>query len=246
MRAEFLPFTKPCITEEDIAAVGDVLRSGWITNGPKNVEFEQKICEYTGNKHGVALASATGGMHLLMKALHIGPGDEVITPSLTWVSTVNMIVLAGGTPVFAEVDRDTLMVTPESVAACITPRTKLIIPVHYAGAAADLDGQPGGDGAGDVGPDGREPHVPQGELPRDAVDEVEGAGEDDEEQGTVDDDDEITVQDTGEDQDLDDRVEDRSRDEHFWKFEFIHAISPKSYRRSFRRECHSASGGGRR
>jgi len=140
MRTEFLPFTRPCINEADIAAVGDVLRSGWITNGPKNVEFEQKICEYTGNKHGVALASATGGMHLLMKALNIGPGDEVITPSLTWVSTVNMIVLAGGTPVFAEIDRDTLMVTPESVAACVTPRTKLIIPVHYAGAAADLDG----------------------------------------------------------------------------------------------------------
>jgi UDP-4-amino-4-deoxy-L-arabinose-oxoglutarate aminotransferase len=140
MRTEFLPFTKPWITEDDIAAVGDVLRSGWITNGPKNLEFEQNVCKYTGNRFGVALASATGGMHLLMKALGIQPGDEVITPSLTWVSTINMIVLAGATPVFAEIDKNTLMVTAASVEACITPRTKLIIPVHYAGSAADLDG----------------------------------------------------------------------------------------------------------
>ncbi len=140
MRSEFLPFTRPAITEEDIACVADVLRSGWITNGPKNVEFEQKICEYTGSKHAVALASATGAAHLLMHALHIGPGDEVITPSLTWVSTVNMIVLAGAKPVFAEIDRDTMLVTPASIKACITPATKLILPVHYSGIPADIDG----------------------------------------------------------------------------------------------------------
>jgi UDP-4-amino-4-deoxy-L-arabinose-oxoglutarate aminotransferase len=79
-------------------------------------------------------------MHLTLKALDIGPGDEVVTPSLTWVSTVNLIVLAGATPVFADVDRDTLMVTPETLAPCITQRTRLIVPVHYAGAPADLDG----------------------------------------------------------------------------------------------------------
>jgi len=140
MRETFLPFTKPAINEEDIALVGDVLRSGWITNGPQNAELESGVCRYTGNQYGVALASATGAMHILLKALNIGPGDEVITPSLTWVSMVNMIVLAGATPVFAEVDKDTLMVTPETIKAVITPRTKLIVPVHYAGAAADLDG----------------------------------------------------------------------------------------------------------
>jgi UDP-4-amino-4-deoxy-L-arabinose-oxoglutarate aminotransferase len=75
-----------------------------------------------------------------MKAMGLGPGDEVITPSLTWVSTANMIVLCGATPVFAEIDRDTMMVTPESIEACITPKTKLIIPVHYTGASVDLDG----------------------------------------------------------------------------------------------------------
>ncbi len=140
MRSDFLPFTRPCIEESDIDAVVGVLRSGWITNGPKNVEFEEELCRITGNKYAVALSSATAGMHILMKALKIGPGDEVVTPSLTWVSTVNMIVLAGATPVFAEIDRNTLMVTPESVKACLTPRTRLIIPVHYAGASFDVDG----------------------------------------------------------------------------------------------------------
>ncbi len=140
MRKEFLPFTKPDINEDDIQAVANVMHSGWLTNGPKNVEFEERVCQITGNKYGVALSSATAGMHLLTKVLGLKAGDEVITPSLTWVSTVNMIVMSGATPVFADVDRDTLMVTPESVKACITPRTKLIIPVHYAGAPFDIDG----------------------------------------------------------------------------------------------------------
>ena len=140
MRAEFLPFTRPSINDDDINAVVDVLKSGWITNGPKNVEFEEKMCEYTGGKYAVGLSSATGGMHILMKAFGIGPGDEVITPSLTWVSTANMIVLVGATPVFAEIDRDTMQVTPESIKACITPKTKLIIPVHYTGVSVDIDG----------------------------------------------------------------------------------------------------------
>ena len=100
MRQEFLPFTRPAITEADINAVVDVLRSGWITNGPRNQELEQRVCELTGSKYAVALASATAGMHLLLKAMKIGPGDEVVTPSMTWVSIVNMIVLAGATPVF--------------------------------------------------------------------------------------------------------------------------------------------------
>ena len=140
MRNEFLPFTRPDVNDDDINAVAEVLRSGWLTNGPKNAEFERKICELSGASEGVALASATAAMHLLLQVMNISPGDEVITPSMTWVSIVNMVVLAGATPVFAEIDRDTMMVTPESVAACITPRTKLIIPVHFAGAAFDIDG----------------------------------------------------------------------------------------------------------
>lgn len=140
MRKEFLPFTKPAINEDDIQAVTAVLRSGWITNGPKNQELEAGVCAFTGNRYGVALSSATAAMHLLLKAMEIGPGDEVITPSMTWVSIVNMIVLAGATPVFCEIDRETMLATPESIAEKITPRTKLIIPVHFAGAALDLDG----------------------------------------------------------------------------------------------------------
>lgn len=139
MRNTFLPFSKPSITEEDIAAVGDVLRSGWITTGPKNAEFEKNFCEYTGAPHSVALASATAGMHILFKALGLKPGDEVITPSMTWVSTVNLICLSGATPVFADVDKDTLLLKAETVEKLITPRTKLIIPVHFAGAPVDLD-----------------------------------------------------------------------------------------------------------
>ncbi|MBW2228338.1 MAG: aminotransferase class I/II-fold pyridoxal phosphate-dependent enzyme, partial [Deltaproteobacteria bacterium] len=111
MRKEFLPFSRPSIDEADIAAVGEVLRSGWITTGPKNAEFEEKFCDYTGCDQAVALSSATAGMHLALKALGIGPGDEVITPSMTWVSTVNLIVLSGAKPVFVDVDRDTLMTT---------------------------------------------------------------------------------------------------------------------------------------
>ncbi len=140
MRQEFLPFCKPSITKEDADAVSKVLLSSWITTGTWSADFEKNLCEYTGAKYGVSLTSATAGMHILLKALNIGHGDEVITPSLTWVSTVNMIVLAGATPVFADVDRDTLLITPETIEKCITPKTKLIIPVHYAGVAADLDG----------------------------------------------------------------------------------------------------------
>lgn len=140
MRNEFLPFTRPHVSEDEIASVVEVLRSGWITNGPKNTEFEAKMCEYTGSEQAVALTSATAGMHLLLASMDIGPGDEVITPSLTWVSTANMIELRGAKPVFAEIDKGTMLVTPETVKGCITPRTKLIIPVHYAGAPADLDG----------------------------------------------------------------------------------------------------------
>lgn len=139
MRTDFLPFSRPSIAEEDIAAVVEVLRSGWITTGLKAAEFERRFSEYVGCTGAVALASATAGMHLAFQALNLGPGDEVITPSMTWVSTVNLIVLAGATPVFADVDRDTLMVSPESVQSRLTARTRAIVPVHFAGAAADID-----------------------------------------------------------------------------------------------------------
>ena len=139
MRKEFLPFSRPSITETDIQAVGEVLRSGWITTGAHAAKFEEEFAAYVGARGAVALASATGGMHVTLKALDIGPSDEIVTPSMTWATTVNLIVLAGARPVFADVDRDTLMAGPDQIAAVLTSRSKLIIPVHFAGAPADMD-----------------------------------------------------------------------------------------------------------
>lgn len=138
MRTTFLPFSRPSISEDDIAAVDAVLRSGWITTGPKCAQFESRFGEYVGCKGAVALASATGGMHLLIEALGIGSGDEVITPAMTWVSTANLAVLSGARPVFVDVDRDTLMASADAIEAALTSRTRLIVPVHFAGAAADM------------------------------------------------------------------------------------------------------------
>ena len=135
----FLPFSAPSIGQQEIDAVTAVLRSGWITTGPRASELESAYCRLTGCQHAIALYSATAGMHLALHALNFKPGDEVITPSLTWVSTINMIVATGATPVFVDVDRDSLMTTAERIEPLISDRTRLIIPVHYAGAALDLD-----------------------------------------------------------------------------------------------------------
>ncbi|MCE9881940.1 UDP-4-amino-4-deoxy-L-arabinose aminotransferase [Hafnia paralvei] len=136
---EFLPFSVPSMGEDEIAAVAEVLRSGWITTGPKCQQLESAFSQYVGAKHAIAVSSATGGMHVTLMALGIGAGDEVITPSQTWVSTLNVITLLGAEPVMIDVDRDTLMVQPAEIEAAITPKTKAIIPVHYAGAPADLN-----------------------------------------------------------------------------------------------------------
>jgi len=138
LRPEFLHLCRPAISEEEIAAVADVLRSGWITSGPQTVALEERVAEYVGAAGAVALTSATAGMHLALKALDLGPGDEVITPSMTWVSTANLIVLAGATPVFADIDRDTLMVTRAGLERCLSDKTRAIIPVHFAGAAVEM------------------------------------------------------------------------------------------------------------
>jgi len=138
MRGEFLPFSRPSISNQEIDAVAQVLRSGWITTGPNAARFEEEFRDLVGASGAVALTSATAGMQLVLHALGVGPGDEVVTPSLTWVSTVNLIVLAGATPVFVDVDEHTLMASPEAMERAVTSKTKAIIPVHYAGAAADV------------------------------------------------------------------------------------------------------------
>ncbi|WP_459200713.1 UDP-4-amino-4-deoxy-L-arabinose aminotransferase [Pseudomonas tremae] len=139
MRQAFLAFSRPSVGDEEIAAMTRVLRSGWITTGPECQKLEEQFAERVGARHAVALSSATGAMHVALLALGVGPGDEVITPSQTWVSTANMICLLGATPVFVDVDRDTLMTSAALIEKAITPRTKAIVPVHYAGAAFDLD-----------------------------------------------------------------------------------------------------------
>ncbi|HEV8111708.1 MAG TPA: DegT/DnrJ/EryC1/StrS family aminotransferase [Planctomycetota bacterium] len=136
---EFLPFCRPTLGEEEIASVVESLRSGWITSGPKVLAFEAIFRERLGVPHAVAVNSATAGLHVALAGLGIGPGDEVITTSLTWPSTVNMIELLGARPVFADVIPGTLMIDPADVRRRINERTRAIVPVHYAGAPADLD-----------------------------------------------------------------------------------------------------------
>ena len=145
---EFIPMSRPYLGKEETDAVREVLESGWITTGPKCAELEEAFARFTGAAAALTLSSGTAGMHIILKALGIGSGDEVITPSMTFASTVNQIVLAGAKPIFVDVDYDTLLVSPGDIENKITRRTKAIIPVHFAGAPADMDAIE--DAAGDI------------------------------------------------------------------------------------------------
>ena len=135
----FIPYGRQQIDEDDIQAVVDVLRSDWLTTGPKVAEFEQAVADFVGAKEAVAVSSGTAALHAAMYAIGIGPGDEVILPPMTFVATANAVVFQGGTPVFADVDPDTLLIDPNEVKAKITPKTKAIIAVDYAGHPCDYD-----------------------------------------------------------------------------------------------------------
>ena len=139
IREEFLPFSRPSIGGAEIEEVVRCLKSGWITTGPLCQAFEGKFRELTGAPHAVSLSSATAGMHLVLLALGIGEGDEVVTPSMTFASTVNMILMLGAKPVFVDVRYDTLNLDADRLGEKITPRTRAVIPVHFAGAPADMD-----------------------------------------------------------------------------------------------------------
>jgi UDP-4-amino-4-deoxy-L-arabinose-oxoglutarate aminotransferase len=139
IREIFLPLSKPSIGDREIEGVVECLKSGWITTGPACKAFEDKFRELTGASHAVSLSSATAGMHLVLLALGIGEGDEIITPSMTFASTVNMIVMLGARPVFVDIHHDTLNMNPELLEEKISPKTKAIIPVHFAGAPVDMD-----------------------------------------------------------------------------------------------------------
>ena len=134
-----LGFQPPAIGEEEIAAVAETLRSGWLTTGPKAAELERRFAEFVEAEHVLAVASGTAALHLSLLAVGVGPGDEVITSPITWPATANVIVHAGATPVFADVRDSDLNIDPDHVAELVTDRTKAIMPVHLAGQVADMD-----------------------------------------------------------------------------------------------------------
>jgi dTDP-4-amino-4,6-dideoxygalactose transaminase len=135
-----LPLSRPTLGEEEISEVIEVIQSGWITSGPRVKRFEEDFARYVGARYAVAVNSCTAALHAAVLAHGIDPGDEVITSAMTWSATANMIEVAGAKPVFADVDRATLQLTAETVAAAVTERTRAILPVHFAGQACDLNG----------------------------------------------------------------------------------------------------------
>lgn len=136
----FLPFARPHIDEETIAAVGDTLRSGWITSGPKVVEFEGTLSRYLQGRPVRVFNSATSALEVALAVCNIGSGDEVITPAQSFFATANVISRAGARPVFVDVDLATRNLLVDQVRRAITPRSKAILPVHFGGLAADMDG----------------------------------------------------------------------------------------------------------
>ena len=134
-----IPITKPVFGEEELRAVQVPLESGWVVQGPHVAEFEESFSLFTGARHAVATSSCTTALHIALAALGVGPGDEVIVPAFTWVSTANAVEHLGGRPVFCDVDLATYNVLPEAVAAAVTERTVGMIPVHLFGLAADLE-----------------------------------------------------------------------------------------------------------
>lgn len=138
-RQDLIPYGRQQVDEEDITAVCEALRSNWLTTGPLVDRFEQELARKVGVEHGVAVCNGTAALHAAMHALGIGPGDEVIVPPLTFAATANAVLYQGGTPVFADVEADTLLINPAAVEARITPRTKAVVAVDYAGQACDYD-----------------------------------------------------------------------------------------------------------
>ncbi|MHB8844197.1 MAG: DegT/DnrJ/EryC1/StrS family aminotransferase [Nitrospirota bacterium] len=138
-QSEFLPFSRPSISEEAISEVVACLRSGWITTGPRVKQFEEDLKTYLGAPQVLALSSATAGLHLVLTALKLQPGDEVITTPMTFAATLNTIVLAGGTPICVDVEPGTCNMDMSKIEKAVTKRTRAIMPVHFAGLPVDLD-----------------------------------------------------------------------------------------------------------
>ncbi|MBP8301731.1 MAG: aminotransferase class I/II-fold pyridoxal phosphate-dependent enzyme, partial [Planctomycetes bacterium] len=139
MRNSYLVFGQPLLEQPEIDEVLACMKSAWLGTGPKVAEFEKRVAAYKGVPHALALNSCTAGLHLACLILGLQPGDEVITTPMTFCASVNAIVHAGATPVLADVDPLTMNMDPEQVRRKITPRTKALLPVHFAGRACDMD-----------------------------------------------------------------------------------------------------------
>jgi len=135
----FLPYGKQEISDADVKAVVEALCSGWLTTGPRVGEFESAFANWCGAGHGVAVNSGTAALHAAMRAIQLKPGDEVIVPAITFAASANAAIYEGGVPVFADVEPDTLLIDPVSAARKITPNTRAIVAVDYAGQPADYD-----------------------------------------------------------------------------------------------------------
>src|SRR5438270_11988776 len=133
-----VPITKPALTEEEARAPYESIKSGWVTQGPKVADFEKAVAAYVGAKHGIATTSCTTGLHLALASIEVGPGDEVIVPSFTFIASANAILYTGATVVFADIDPRTFNVDPADVERKITRRTKAIMPVDQIGLACDI------------------------------------------------------------------------------------------------------------
>lgn len=140
MEKRSIAISLPCTGDEEWQATREPLLTGWLTQGPKVAAFEKAFAERHGVKHALATTSCTTGLHLILAALGIGPGDEVILPAFTWVATANVVLYCGAAPVFADVDRITNNIDPADVARKLTPRTKAVIAVHLFGLCADIEG----------------------------------------------------------------------------------------------------------
>lgn len=134
-----IPIIRPVLGDEELENVGKCLASGYLTQGKFVARFEQSVADYLTCRHAVAVTSGTAALHLALLALSIGPGDEVVVPSLTWVATANAVSYVGATPVFADVRPETFTLDPEDLARALTPRTRAVIAVHLFGLCADMD-----------------------------------------------------------------------------------------------------------
>ena len=139
MRETFLSFQPPAVDEEEIEAVAETLRSGWLTSGPRAAELERRFSEHTGASHALAVSSGTAAMHLALVAAGIGPGDEVITSPITWPATANVIVHTGARPIFCDVRESDLNLDPALLPGVASERTRAVMPVDLAGQPCDLD-----------------------------------------------------------------------------------------------------------